>query len=156
MGIRVSQIPEQYQNEFFKEVVKARGVGISRQLIKEDNYLASCFTWCDTEKGQKFWAAINEGRSPETTTTTSLSLKELVKEAKERGYKVGVMTEFGTIVKGFKHELLSDGDFYYRNVKVYSSTRGWAKIDDGSDEDLTNSSAIHAMIESILKGLRSN
>lgn len=155
MGIRVSQIPEQFQNEFFAEIVKARGVEDSKELIRRDIDLMCAFQFSNTEKGHQYWEAISQGLCP--CKGKSDRLKALIKEAKQRGYKVGVMTEFGLIVKGFKHELLSSsGDFFFSNVKVYSSERGWAKINNDNDEDLARSSAIHSMIEQILKGLRSN
>jgi hypothetical protein len=167
--IKLSQVPEVYHNQMFANLVGLRGVEGSRQAIVEDITLSAAFPWMLTPEGYDFWQAISEGGSPKVTITTktvSSELEEVVKEAEVRGFANGVNTKWGLIRDEYKpghgiqpHELLPDGTFFYRNIKVRKANGKWikplntvSKIAKTEDDEV----AIHAFIEKLIKAIHSN
>jgi hypothetical protein len=137
LKINLSKVPSEYQRQMFANLVSTRGVEGGLQAVVEDITLSSAFPWLLSPEGHDFWEAISEGRSPDvtvTSTTVSSELEEVVKEAEARGFANGVQTKYGQIKDKYKpgsgiqpHELLPDGSFYYRNIKVRSAKGKWTK-----------------------------
>lgn len=155
--IRLSQVPSQYHNQLFVNLVRFKGVNGSAEAIIEDALLSGAFPWLLTDEGHEFWKAIDEGIEPGTTVTTttaSSELEDLVKEAEARGFANGVQTKWGRIRDEYEpgvgilpHELLPDGTFYYRNIKVRKANGKWIKpLKQKLNVDEANSDAIHAVI----------
>lgn len=167
--IKLSQVPSEYQKQMFANLVSTRGVERGLQVVVEDITLSSAFPWLLTPEGHEFWAKISEGGSPKTTVTTrtvSSELEEVVKEAEQRGFASGVNTKYGQIRDEYKpgygiqpHELLPDGSFYYRNIKVRKANGKWIKPLPGPTETISkvgDEAAIHAFIERLVKTISSN
>jgi hypothetical protein len=154
MSIRLSQVPEKYQAEMLEQIITwnpQEGVALD---FKADVLLKQAFPWRMTPQGHDYWEAISEGRDPAVENSVvskalNQSLLEiLVEEAERRGFAVGVMTKYGRIVDDFEHELQSNGDFYYRNVKVYKDGE-WIKAGEEQDEDSNDEAAIHALFAAL-------
>jgi hypothetical protein len=172
LKIRLSQVPSQYQNQMFANLVAIRGIEGSKQAIVEDITLSAAFPWLLTPEGHDFWETISEGGSPNVTVTSktvSSELEELVKEAEARGFANGVSTKWGVIRDEFKpgygiqpHELLPDGAFYYRNIKVRKANGKWIKSNEQPKKGYKTSvngevpDAIHELISGIISKLGRN
>lgn len=167
--IKLSQVPEVYHNQMFNNMLALRGVEGARQAIVENITLSAAFPWMMTPEGHEFWEKISEGGSPKTTVTTrtvSSELEEVVKEAETRGFANGVNTKWGLIKDEYEpgsgiqpHELLPDGTFYYRNIKVRKANGKWIKPLSGPTETISkvgDEAAIHAFIERLVKTISSN
>jgi hypothetical protein len=173
LKIRLSQVPSRYHSQMFNNLIARRGIEGSRGAIVDDITLSQAFPWLFTPEGHEFWQAISEGGSPGvtvTSTTASSELEELVKEAESRGFANGVSTKWGVIKDEFEpgygiqpHELLPDGTFYYRNIKVRNAKGKWIKPSEqpkkgykvitGGDQ---LPDAIHELISGIMSKLGRN
>jgi hypothetical protein len=157
-NLRLAQVPEEHHTALFTNLVQLRGVDAARQLVEENALLAASFPWAFSNEGHMFWQAIEEGESPNNTSSTSSNeLDELVKEAESRGFAIGVSTKFGVIRERghngeiYEHELCDDGSFFYRNIRVLSAKGKWCK--PGKSEQpskLPDASAIHALLDDLL------
>jgi hypothetical protein len=167
LKINLSKVPSEYQNQMFANLVKIRGVEGGLQAVVEDITLSAAFPWLLTPEGHDFWEAISEGRSPGvtvTSTTTSSELEEVIKEAEARGFANGVQTKYGQIKDEYRpgfgiqpHELLPDGSFYYRNIKVRTKKGKWLKpLTEPSNAGEADGDAIHALIGKIIKNISKN
>lgn len=157
--LRLSQVPREYQEKMFYNLIKHRGVKAAEQLIVEDATLSCSFQWCNSKEGYKFWQAINNGYNPPMDVTMTSELESVVAEAESRGFKVGVQTKYGCICDTtIAHELLPDGSFFYRNIQVRNSKGKWIKPNVTTSNKPDNKSdflAIHALLTEILS-IRSN
>ncbi len=174
---RVSNMPEKYHIDFFQEIVRTRGIALSREFIKRDGTLSEAFPWALSEKGHMFWQQVeseivdnynkSNGVKPKTSkskVTDTTPLDVMVKEAEDRGFADGVSTKHGVIKsrrtpesKVLEHELVPNGDFYYHNIKVFKNGK-WIKPNvepkDGNNNNTTIfpkevESAIHDFIRSL-------
>jgi hypothetical protein len=163
--IKLSQVPSQYHNQMFANLVNLRGVEGSKQAIEEDITLSAAFPWMLTPEGHEFWQEISEDRAPTTKVTTNSTgetIESLAKEAEQRGFAIGVDTKFGLIRPGFDHSLDSDSSFWYSNIRVRKANGKWikplgkvskiAKTTKVEDSEV----AIHAFIEKLIKAIHSN
>lgn len=131
---KVSYIPEEYHDDFFKELVDTRGVALAGEFIKRNGTLAEAFPWALSKNGHVFWAKVEKktiknynkvhGLKSKSKTSSS-ELELLIKEAEDRGFAEGVSTIHGIIRRKknpsstpLEHELLPNGDLYYYNIKV--------------------------------------
>jgi hypothetical protein len=172
LKIRLSQVPSQYQNQMFANLVAIRGIEGSKQVIVEDITLSAAFPWLLTPEGHDFWETISEGGSPNVTVTSktvSSELEELVKEAEARGFATGVSTKWGVIKDRYNnaseiqpHDLQPDGTFYYRNIKVRKANGKWIKPNEQPKKgyDISGGGempdAIHELISGIISKIRQN
>lgn len=164
--IKLSQVPSQYHNQMFVNLMKLRGFEDSAQAIIEDVTLSAAFPWLLTDEGHKFWQAISEGKTPKPVgvSATGETLEQVVQEAERRGFANGVNTKWGLIKDEYKpgygiqpHELLPDGTFFYRNIKVRTKKGKWLEpIPKTSKLDEANQDAIHAMIKQIIERINPN
>lgn len=143
---KVSYIPDEYHNDFFKELVDTRGIPLATEFIHRNGTLAEAFPWALSAKGHEFWQRVeeetiknyNQMRGIKTTVskskvTDTTPLDVMVKEAEDRGFAEGVSTKFGIIRSRrtrssdpIDHELLDNGDFFYYNIKVFKNGK-WIK-----------------------------
>jgi hypothetical protein len=169
LKINLSKVPSEYQKQMFANLVNVRGVEGGLQAVVEDITLSSAFPWVLSPEGHDFWEAISEGKSPDvtvTSTTVSSELEEVIKEAEQRGFANGVNTKWGQIKDEYKpgygiqpHELLPDGTFFYRNIKVRRADGKWIKPLSSPTETISkvgDEAAIHAFIERLVKTISSN
>ena len=156
-NLRLAQVPKEYHTALFTNLVEQRGVEVARQLVGENALLAAAFTWCLSNEGHRFWQTIEDGGNPTDTSSTSNSeLDELVKEAENRGFALGVSTKFGVIRERghngeiYEHELCDDGSFFYRNIRVLSAKGKWCKPNKPKQQSQApDASAIHALLDEI-------
>jgi hypothetical protein len=155
--MRISKIPVQYREEFFEELLEQRGQRDSKLLIEQDADLIGAICWITSKKGHEYWANINSSINPrsEQEKPKDNKLKDLIKEAKKRGFKTGAMTKFGEVTKGYEHELLSNGDFFFRNIKAYSNGV-WIEVKNSSNEKDEYCSAIHTMLDDMFRNFGKN
>ena len=154
-NLRLAQVPNEHLNKLFANLVEQRGVEGARLLIQENALLSASFPWCFSNEGHKFWEAIDEGHNPPSNDR----LNELIKEAEDRGFAIGVNTKYGVIIKQdeddneiYEHELCGDGSFYYHNIKILSAEGKWCKPNKKKKSSkLADASAIHAMLDEIFK-----
>ena len=172
LKINLSKVPSEYQKQMFANLVNVRGVEGGLQAVVEDITLSSAFPWVLSPEGHDFWEAISEGKSPDvtvTSTTVSSELEEVIKEAEQRGFASGVNTKWGLIRDEYKpgygiqpHELLPDGSFYYRNIKVRKANGKWIKPLSGPTEPINvfgtpeDRDAIHAIVKKIIESINPN
>lgn len=143
---KVSYIPDEYHNDFFKELVDTRGIPLATEFIHRNGTLAEAFPWALSAKGHEFWQRVeeetiknyNQMRGIKTTVskskvTDTTPLDVMVKEAEDRGFAEGVSTKLGIIRSKrtpssaeIGHELLDNGDFFYYNIKVFKNGK-WIK-----------------------------
>lgn len=162
---KVSYIPEEYHDDFFKELVDTRGVTLATGFINRNGTLSEAFPWALSKKGHDFWVKVekktiknyNKIHSAESKSNNSASeLELLIKEAEDRGFAEGVSTIHGVIRRRknasstpLEHELLPNGDLYYYNIKVRKNGQWIAPNVNGeqgyTDEDLKTISS-NAMI----------
>ncbi len=143
---KASYIPEEYHNDFFKELVDTRGIPLATEFINRNGTLAEAFPWALSAKGHEFWQRVEEetiknynqmrgiktpASKSKVTDTTPLDV--MVKEAEDRGFAEGVSTKFGVIRSRrtpssdpISHEFLDNGDFFYYNIKVFKNGK-WIK-----------------------------
>jgi hypothetical protein len=158
---KVSYMPDEYHNDFFKEIVDVRGVTLAREFIQRNGTLAEAFPWALSKKGHEFWVKVekktiknyNKFHCIKSKSKSSASeLELLIKEAEDRGFAEGVSTIHGVIRRQkspsstpLDHELLPNGDLYYYNIKVRKNGQ-WitpnVKPRQGyADEDLKTTSS---------------
>lgn len=143
---KASYIPEEYHNDFFKELVDTRGIPLATEFINRNGTLAEAFPWALSAKGHEFWQHVEEQtienynkihgvktKSSKSKVTDTTPLDVMVKEAEDRGFYEGASTKFGVIrsrktptSKPLEHELLDNGDFFYYNIKVFKNGK-WIK-----------------------------
>jgi hypothetical protein len=143
---KASYIPEEYHNDFFQELIDARGIPLATEFINRNGTLSEAFPWALSAKGHEFWQRVEEetiknynqmrgiktpASKSKVTDTTPLDV--MVKEAEDRGFAEGVSTKFGIIRSRrtpssdpISHELLDNGDFFYYNIKVFKNGK-WIK-----------------------------
>jgi hypothetical protein len=160
MGIRMSEVPVEHLEKLVSNVVKQRGVEEATFCVLRDIPLSMAFSWIESPEGQQFWDDIDEQRSSSGSTSSShtAELQTLTEEAERRGFAIGVRTEHGEIVKGYAHELLPNGDFFYSNIKVFKQGK-WIKpikTKQTTNDDMPELAAIHALFSDLINGLRRN
>lgn len=159
-NLRLAQVPNEHLNKLFANLVKQRGVDGAKLLVQENALLSASFPWCFSNEGHNFWETIDEGGNPTAETVQDITdqVQSLAAEAEARGFAVGVSTKFGEIRlrnsngEIYKHELCSDGSFFYRNIRVLSAKGKWCK--PGKKEQrgqLSDASAIHALLDEVFK-----
>jgi len=171
---KVTYMPEEYMISFFEELVKVRGVDSARQFIEREGTMAEAFPWALSAKGHQYWQDVEHAikanyRSEHGTSkkkskiTDTTPLDVMIKEAEDRGFGEGVSTKFG-IIRSKKnptsdpidHELCSNGDFFYYNIKVFKNGK-WIKPNQKikkSYEDAGElSDAIHERMHELIERL---
>lgn len=159
LKLRLSQVPSEYHNQMFKNLVDVRGVKGAGDAVLEDITLSQAFPWLLTPEGHCFWETISEGETPSVKSVskpTRSELEELVEEAERRGFGNGVNTKWGVIREressGYpiqEHELCDDGSFYYRNIKVRNKKGKWIKQLSAPVAENNLEAAIHALLSKL-------
>ena len=161
--LRLASVPREHYNKLFANLVKHRGVEVSKLLVASNALLAASFPWDFTDEGHEFWKTINEGGNPTTTSNQVIDdkLQSLITEAESRGFADGVSTKFGVIRKcridgtEYEHELCDDGSFFYRNIRVLSANGKWCKPNKKENpkhrRQSDEFSAIHALLDEVFK-----
>jgi hypothetical protein len=159
-GITISQVPTKYWPNLAENLRNFRGVKESLEVAKMDLDLQKAFPWVFSLEGHSFWQDIYEGKDPRgNTPIKNETVEDLVKEAKSRGFKNGVNTKWGKISKCdedgkvFKHELCSDGCFFYRNIKVRNEKGEWIKPLYPSSQEAITKEYIQEKIREFLNSL---
>ena len=160
--LRLADVPREHRDKLFANLVKHRGVEVSKHLVNTNALLSASFPWDLTDEGHLFWKTINDGGNPvDSQRTSSNQLQSLITEAESRGFADGVSTKFGLIRKCrkdgtvYEHELCDDGSFFYHNIRVLSAKGKWCKPNEkenpkhrGQSDEF---SAIHALLEEVFR-----
>lgn len=159
--LRLASVPREHYNKLFANLVKHRGIEVSKILVASNALLATSFPWDLTDEGHEFWSIINDGGNPTTTSKVSNKLQSLIAEAENRGFADGVSTKFGLIRKCrkdgtvYEHELCDDGSFFYHNIRVLSAKGKWCKPNEKENpkhrRQSDEFSAIHALLEEVFR-----
>jgi hypothetical protein len=127
--MKISKLTRVQKELFVEEFLRFRNQEELGKCIDMDIDLKSAFPWNLTNQGHVFWMDIDNGKQPSITVPASsdcCKVLEMTKEAERRGFALGVWTKYGQIVTNEDHELLPNGDFYYRNIKVFKNGK-WIK-----------------------------
>jgi hypothetical protein len=160
--LRLASVPREHYNKLFANLVKHRGVEVSKVLVASNALLSASFPWDFTEEGYLFWKTINDGGNPvDSQRASSNQLQSLITEAESRGFADGVSTKFGLIRKCrkdgtvYEHELCDDGSFFYHNIRVLSAKGKWCKPNEKENpkhrRQSDEFSAIHALLEEVFR-----
>jgi hypothetical protein len=125
-GLKLQEIPEEFRVRLVRNIEAFRREPW-QNLLRANIYLCEAFPWMLTEEGHEFWLKVASGEVIDKDL-----LLDAISEAKSRGFKDGGWTEHGKILKEspfdgekFEHELLFDGTFYFRNIKVRDDKGNW-------------------------------
>jgi len=127
--MKISKLTTAQKELFVVEFLKFRTEDDLVKCIDMDIDLKGGFPWSLSSQGHEFWMHIDMGEQPPITVPASsdcCKVLEMTKEAERRGFALGVWTKYGQIVTNEDHELLPNGDFYYRNIKVFKNGK-WIK-----------------------------
>lgn len=160
--LRLASVPREHYNKLFANLVKYRGVEVSKELVSQNALLSASFPWDLTDEGYLFWKTINDGGNPiDSQRALSNQVQSLIAEAESRGFANGVSTKFGVIRERskngniYEHELCDDGSFFYHNIKVLNSEGKWCKPNKKENpkhrRQSDEFSAIHALLEEVFK-----
>ena len=127
-GLRLQDVPVEFRERLINNLKGLRGFEDPMEVIGRNIKLSEAFPWALSEEGHMFWMDVDNGARISTD-----DLLDAIIEAQARGFEVGVFTEFGQVVatgrngEPFSHELLPDGSFYYKNIKVRNGEGKWIK-----------------------------
>jgi hypothetical protein len=127
--MKISKLTTAQKELFVVEFLRFRNQEELGKCIDMDIDLKAGFPWGLSSQGHEFWMDIDNGKQPFITVPASsdcCKVLEMTKEAERRGFALGVWTKYGQIVTNEDHELLPNGDFYYRNIKVFKNGK-WIK-----------------------------
>lgn len=144
MSVKLSEVPGKYFDEVIKEMLEWRSKEGVLQALAEDITIKQAFPWSVSKRGHVFWERVDNGEDPEDSKDNS-RLEIMAEEAERRGFAVGVMTKYGRIEDNHDHELLSNGDFFYRNIRVYKDGE-WIVAGEQPSGQGNDEAAIHALL----------
>lgn len=151
MSVKLSEVPGKYFDEVIKEMLEWRSKEGVLQSLRDDITIKQAFPWQISKRGHRFWERVNNGEDPEDSKENSMS-EVLTEEAERRGFAVGVMTKYGVIEDQHDNELLSNGDFFYRNIKVYKDGE-WIKAGEQPSGQVEDEAAIHALLSALASAI---
>jgi hypothetical protein len=155
--MKISKLTTAQKELFVEQFLKFRDEETLVKCIDMDIDLKAGFPWSESSQGHKFWMDIDDGKQPTVPTPASnncCKVLEMTKEAERRGFSLGTWTKYGQIVTNEDHELLPNGDFYYRNIKVFKNGQ-WIKAGEmPSQEELERQRLNHKMFTEILPMLK--
>jgi hypothetical protein len=154
--MKISKLTTAQKELFVEQFLKFRDQQELVKCIDMDIDLKAGFPWSESSQGHKFWMDIDDGKQPSTSSTVSNWCKtlDMAKQAEDRGFSMGVWTKYGQIVSDEDHELLPNGDFYYRNIKVFKNGQ-WIKAGEmPSQEDIDRHDLHREMFTEILPILK--
>jgi hypothetical protein len=144
MSVKLSEVPGKYFDEVIKEMLEWRSKEGVLEALRDDITIKQAFPWQVSKRGHRFWEQVNNGEDPEDSKENSM-LEVLTEEAERRGFAIGVMTRYGIIEDKHDNELQSNGDFFYRNIKVYKDGE-WIKAGEQPSGQGNDEAAIHALL----------
>ena len=153
--MKISTLTTAQKELFVEQFLKFRDEEALVQCIDMDIDLKTGFPWSLSSQGHEFWMDIDNGKQPPIPTTSSnvsnwCKTLDMAKQAEDRGFSLGTWTKYGQIVTNEDHELLPNGDFYYRNIKVFKNGQ-WIKAGEmPSQEDLDRHELHREMFTEIL------
>jgi len=157
--MKISKLTTAQKELFVEQFLKFRDQEELVKCIDMDIDLQAGFPWSESSQGHRFWMDINDGKQPTVPTTSSTvsnwcKTLDMAKQAEDRGFSLGTWTKYGQIVTNEDHELLPNGDFFYRNIKVFKNGK-WIKAGEmPSQKELDKQELHHEMFTKILPMLK--
>jgi hypothetical protein len=155
--MKISKLTTAQKELFVVEFLKFRDQEDLVKCIDMDIDIKGGFPWSLSSQGHEFWMHIDMGKQPLVSTPSSSNcckVLEMTKEAERRGFSLGTWTKYGQIVTNEDHELLPNGDFFYRNIKVFKNGK-WIKAGEmPSQKELDKQELDREMFTEILPMLK--
>jgi len=134
--VRLSDVPKEYWEEMFEEIVKVISVENAKTVVAMDIPLSMAFPWMKSKRGHTFWELINDGKESEIPAYLKTT-KKWAKEAEKRGFALGVNTELGVVTDTNEHEYNEEEDvFFYHNIKAYYKGK-WTTVSKPTSQSTT-------------------
>ena len=142
--MKISKLTREQKELFVVEFLRFRNESELERCIDMDIDLKSGFPWNLTSQGHVFWMDIDNGKQPPIPSSSNCcKVLEMTKEAERRGFALGTWTKYGQIVTNDDHELLPNGDFYYRNIKVFKNGK-WIKAREMPTQEELEKQELHS------------
>lgn len=127
--LRLQSVPEEFKERLVHNLKTLRPFEDWKECFDRNILLSEAFPWPFSEEGWEFWHKVDNGARIDKN-----DLLDAIIEAKSRGFDDGVYTKFGRVMQSnpetgrtFDHEILLDGTFYFRNIKVRNEKGKWIK-----------------------------